>query len=102
MVRVQEGRLLFSGPPHLRQRLLQTNQHAVVRVGWKCAHHRHGWILRTVAGEEGRPSLSYLPAVCPLTGPPSETETPCDAVTPPCQLALDSDEVTTTQLSLFN
>lgn len=49
VVRLQEGRPLFPGPPHLRQRLLQTNQHAVVRVGWERAHHRHKCILRTIA-----------------------------------------------------
>lgn len=60
MVRVQEGRSLFPGPPHLRQRLLQTNQHTVVRVGWKCAHHRHKCILRTIAPEEIYYSLQSL------------------------------------------
>lgn len=102
MVWVQEGRLLFSGAPHLRQRLLQTNQHTVVRVGWKCAHHRHKWILRAIAGEETSFSLLSL---CLSTRHfairDRNAVRRCNAAVPTPQ-SQDSDEVTTTQLLLFN
>lgn len=98
LVRVQEGCFLFSGPPHLRQRLLQANQHAVVRVGWKCAHHRHKWILRTIAWEETSFSLLSLRlSAHHFTIRDRNAVRRCHAAVPTPQ---DSDEVTTTQLSL--
>lgn len=88
MVRVQEGRVLFSRPPHFRQRLLQTNQHAVVRVWWKCADHRHRCLLRTIAQKDFL-SVSCCLSVWPFTISPSGTSKPrWDAVPLPCQLLL--------------
>lgn len=93
VVRLQEGRPLFPPPPHLRQRLLQTNQHAVVRVGWKRAHHRHKCILRTVAL-----SGDFLLLRSLRSSTHQLTIRDVNAAVPTPQ---DSNEVTTAELSLF-
>lgn len=64
MVRIQEERFLFSGASHFWHCLLQTNQYTVLRVGWKCADHRHGFFLRTIALRDFLLNFPALFSVC--------------------------------------
>lgn len=96
MVRVQEERFLFSGAPHFWHCLLQTNQYTVFRVGWKCADHRHGFFLRTIALRNITPYSLFVSHHFTIRD--TNATRHCSAVMPTPQ---DSDEIMTAKLVYF-